>query len=80
MFELSLGLVLAALFIGVYLLVAKVLLAREGRELGSAPPRVTLNPTDTSHALKPAKPPQALTAGELSEHHARGSNESKEES
>lgn len=80
MFELSLGVLLAALFIGAYLLIAKFLLERDGRELSGAPPRVTLNPPETSHALNAGKAKQALTAGELSEHHAGGAHESSEES
>jgi hypothetical protein len=80
MFELSLGLLLAALFIGMYLLVTKFLLGRDGRELSGAPPRVTLNSPETSHALNAGNPRQALTAGELSEHHAGGTREGSEES
>jgi hypothetical protein len=41
---------------------------------------VTLNPPETSHALNAGKSRQALTAGELSEHHAGGKQESSEES
>jgi hypothetical protein len=69
MFELSLGLLLAALFIGAYLLITKFLLGQGRRELGHPPPRVTLNPTDTSHAVGAGESRGALTAGELSEHH-----------
>jgi hypothetical protein len=79
MFELGLGLLLAALFIGVYLLITKFLLGQDGRELGGLPPRLTLNEPDSSHALGTGKSRQALTAGELSEHHAGGTRKGSEE-
>lgn len=71
MFELVLGIAVAAIFVTAYLLIAKFL-RQDRRELGSTPPTITLNPVDTSRAIRAGKQDRALTAGELSEHHAGG--------
>lgn len=80
MFELGLGLLLAVLFIGAYLLITKFMSGQDGRELGGLPTRVMLNPPDSGKAIGTGKSRQALTAGELSEHHAGGTQKGPEES
>jgi hypothetical protein len=76
MFELVLGIALAAVFVAVYLLIAKFL-RQDKRELGSKPQTITLNPVDTSRAIGARRQDRALTAGELSEHHAGGKKSSE---
>ena len=72
MFELVLGVVLAAIFVTAYLLINK-LLRQDQRELGGKPTSVTLNPLETNRSLGPGHaPPRALETGEMSEHHAGG--------
>lgn len=71
MFELGLGVLLAAVFIAVYLLIAK-LFRSDRRELGGLPPSVSLNPVESANAIGAGKTRAALSAGELSEHHAGG--------
>ncbi len=76
MFELVLGIALAAMFVIAYLLIAKFL-RQDKHELGGKPQNITLNPVDTSRAIGAGKQGRALTAGELSEHHAGGTKSSE---
>jgi hypothetical protein len=71
MFEFGLGVILAVLFVGAYLLITNFL-RRERHELGGLPPAVTLNPVDSTHSIGTGKSRQALTSGELSKHHSGG--------
>ncbi len=63
MFELVLGVLLAAIFVTTYLLVAR-LFARNKHELGNTPPRITLNPLETARVLGPGPSPRVLKPAE----------------
>lgn len=76
MFELALGALLAVLFIAAYLLISKFMRG-DGRELSGTPPSVSLNPMESDRAIGARRSPQALTAGDLKEHHA-GSAKNKD--
>ncbi len=79
MFELVLGVLLAAIFVIAYLLITK-LLSGNNRELGARPPSVTLNPIETARTIGPRTSPRALTTGEMSKHHAKNSEAGQEQS
>ena len=71
MFEVGLGVVLAALFVAAYILIT-AFFRRDSHELGGLYPPVTLNPVDTTHSIGGAKSPRALTSGEGDDRHSRG--------
>jgi hypothetical protein len=70
MFELVLGVLLAAIFVTTYLLVVR-LFARNKHELGNLPPRITLNPLDTARAIGAGPPPRVLKPAEQGRHNPR---------
>ena len=76
MFELVLGVLLAAIFVTAYLLITK-LLGQNNRELGAQAPSVTLNPIETARTIGQPTSPRALSTGEMSEHHAGHSKKSQ---
>jgi len=63
MFELGLGVILAALFVAAYLIIT-TFLRRDRPELEGLYPRVTLNPMDTTHTIGAGKSPRVLTSGD----------------
>ena len=62
MFELGLGVILAALFVAAYLIITNFL-RRDRPELEGLYPRVTLNPMDTTHTIGAGKSRRVLTSG-----------------
>ncbi len=75
MFELGLGVILAALFVVVYLL-ASSFLRKDKQKLGGNHPAVTLNPIDTTHAIGAGKSKRALTSGEKNTQFRQGNEAS----
>ena len=71
MFELGLGVILAALFVAAYFVIT-AFFRRDRHELGGLHPQVTLNPVDTTHSIGAGKSPRVLTSGEAGESHSSG--------
>lgn len=73
MFEIGLGVILAAIFVAAYLIIS-AFFSRDGHELPGSHPPVTLNPADSSHAIGQGKSRPALTSGEKGERQSPGRN------
>jgi hypothetical protein len=71
MFEVGLGVILAVIFVAAYLIISEFF-RRDGHELGSSHPPVTLNPADSTHAISQGKSRPALTSGEEGERQSHG--------